>query len=273
MFKPRMCRCPLDFEQAACDWMYYWGFKDASLTNAGPDDGIDVVSSGAIAQVKSWMTPIGIADVQRLKGAAHNGRDALFFSLMAYTEAARRFADDANIMLFRFSGYDGSIEPANSHAANFLSKFASLLQAVAESSRSIPVVPSSGNVSLSSLSSRVVTEISNVVNGAFQEAAKLDGFAIIEVLDSGNRYVQFSAPDQFETVGRGFVDSENPITLEQMDRLRAIGWPSSEAEDGNFVWTLSELPLLPGLVAIAVRTLVEVHGVTLPQCLRVTVDE
>lgn len=268
-FEPRMCRSPRDWEQAACDWMISWGFEDASLTDVGPDDGIDVTAGGAIAQVKSWMTPIGIADVQRLKGAAHDGREALFFSLMEYTEAARRFAEEASVRLFRFSGYDGSVEAANAGAVSLIRE---------------------ANAS-SAVESVVVSELT--------KAAGLPGFVIIEVRDSGNRYVQCAPPIRLESVGRTFIDEDNPLTPQQLSRLVAIGWPPEEEDESNFVYPLPlslesvDWPsvldphtqehadyfglLAPGssylgmLASVMVRTLVEVHGAESPEQLIVHV--
>lgn len=255
-FKPRMCRSPRDFEEAARDWMLHWGLADARLTKAGPDDGIDIAAKGALAQVKSWMTPIGISEVQRLKGAAYDGQETFFFSLMAYTEAARRFADGARVNLFRFRGYDGSIEPVNTSAAAFLRKVDSVAKSA---SGSIPW-------------GQDPRTILDIVTEALRTATEVDGYAIFAIRDSGNRFVQYGAPERLESVGRGYLDDVNPLSAQQLDRLAAIGWPKLEdMECGNFVYLSSEPQDLPALIAIAERTLVEVHGASRADEIDVTV--
>jgi hypothetical protein len=96
--------------------MRHRGFVDACRTADGPDLGLDVVASRAVAQVKAHMVPVGSPDVQRLRGAAHRGEIAIFFSLTDYTPAAYAFAEAAGVALFRFAGYDGAVEPCNQRA-------------------------------------------------------------------------------------------------------------------------------------------------------------
>lgn len=116
----RFCRSPEDFEQAAMDWMRVWGFSRVRRTPPGPDGGIDVESDEAVAQVKAYMVPVGLADVQRLRGTTYDGRIPIFFSLTGYTDAARTFANKADVALIRFSGYTGEIEPVNDAAQRLL---------------------------------------------------------------------------------------------------------------------------------------------------------
>src|SRR5262245_12525212 len=71
----------LDAERIAVLWLQRFGHPDARLTRRGPDDGIDVWSKGAVAQVKHRTDKrVGIADVQRLAGAASAGQRRYFFS-------------------------------------------------------------------------------------------------------------------------------------------------------------------------------------------------
>ena len=116
-FKKRFCRTPRDFELAAADWLRAWGYTNVSCTPVGPDGGSDVIADKAAAQVKAWMTPIGRPEIQQLRGFAHRRRDALFFSLNDYTAAAYAFANEARVALFRFKGYDGTVEPVNDAAS------------------------------------------------------------------------------------------------------------------------------------------------------------
>lgn len=89
-------------EHAAARFMRAIGFRDAALTNPGADRGLDVVASGAAAQVKALATPVGRPDVQRLRGASFNVPTVLFFSLNGYTPAAIEYADQVRIALFTF---------------------------------------------------------------------------------------------------------------------------------------------------------------------------
>ncbi|MEU4243093.1 restriction endonuclease [Actinoplanes sp. NPDC026619] len=82
-------RSERDAENTAGRWLHRLGYSDAALTAAGHDNGIDVISAGAVAQVKRWRTtPVGIREVQRLAGAAEPGQTCLFFASYGYTAAA-----------------------------------------------------------------------------------------------------------------------------------------------------------------------------------------
>jgi hypothetical protein len=89
-------------EELAAAHMRQMGFTDARRTPAGADRGIDVVSEGAVAQVKFLTAPVGAPDVQRFRGAAHLRETALFYSSSGYTKAARDVADELGIGLFQF---------------------------------------------------------------------------------------------------------------------------------------------------------------------------
>lgn len=112
-----LIRSPQDAEDAAAEWMRYWGFEDAETTERGADGGVDVRSSQAIAQVKAHMVPIGRPDLQRLHGiAVTEHKMPLFFSLMHYTPQASEWADGVGMPLFRFN-HAGEIEPVNEAAS------------------------------------------------------------------------------------------------------------------------------------------------------------
>jgi hypothetical protein len=113
---PTAIRTPRDAEENAAKWMRYWGFDDAEVTRAGADEGIDVDSSGAIAQVKAYMVPVGRPDLQNLAGvAAVEQKRALFFALSGFTEQAREWAERAGMALFTFDLL-GDPEPMNAAA-------------------------------------------------------------------------------------------------------------------------------------------------------------
>ena len=89
-----------DAEHLAAEHMRSIGFVDARTTRAGADGGIDVSASDAVAQVKFHAMPVGAPDVQRLRGAAHDVENVLFYSAAGYTPAAVAYADRARVALF-----------------------------------------------------------------------------------------------------------------------------------------------------------------------------
>jgi hypothetical protein len=104
-----------DAEEIAASWLRRFGNSDARVTRKGKDDGIDVYSVGAIAQVKWWKTKnVGIVDVQRLVGAAAPGQSCHFFAAKGYTKEARRWAasSDRTISLFLLHA-DGNVTAVN----------------------------------------------------------------------------------------------------------------------------------------------------------------
>lgn len=98
-----LIRSERDAENTAGRWLHRLGYTDAVLTAVGHDNGIDVISAGAVAQVKRWRTKlVGIRDVQRLAGAAEPGQTCLFFASYGYTAAAKAWAErsDQRVALF-----------------------------------------------------------------------------------------------------------------------------------------------------------------------------
>jgi hypothetical protein len=89
-------------EELAEGHMHHLGFVDARRTPAGTDGGFDVVSGHAVAQVKHHSATVGAPDIQRLRGAAHDGRAALFYSSSGYSTSAVAYADRAGVALFTF---------------------------------------------------------------------------------------------------------------------------------------------------------------------------
>jgi hypothetical protein len=74
-----------------------------------------------VAQVKAQLTPVGRPELQALYGVARSeGRRPLFFSLMSYTTAARAWADEVGMALFRFD-HAGAVEAVNPAAEALLS--------------------------------------------------------------------------------------------------------------------------------------------------------
>lgn len=105
--------------EALAAWhMRKLGFDDAKMTPSGPDGGLDVRATDAVAQVKHYATPIGGPAIQQLRGAAHGQGAALFYSLSGYTKAAVEYANSAAVALFTYDE-SGVVQPFN-HAAQIL---------------------------------------------------------------------------------------------------------------------------------------------------------
>jgi hypothetical protein len=100
--------------------MRYWGWEDATATPQGADEGIDVMATHAVAQVKAHMTPVGRPDIQNLFGISSAEQKAgLFFSLSGYTSEATAWAEKAGVGLFRFD-LQGEPQPENEHAQTMI---------------------------------------------------------------------------------------------------------------------------------------------------------
>ena len=113
---PALIRTPHDAEECAAEWMRVLGYADATATPVGADQGIDVMSSTAIAQVKTETVPVGRPALQNLAGvAAAEGKGALFFSLSGFRATALEWADRVSMALFEFD-YQGTPRPCNEHA-------------------------------------------------------------------------------------------------------------------------------------------------------------
>lgn len=97
-------------EVAAAEWMRAHGCHGAKVTSGGPDGGIDVHSSRAVAQVKHQFGKVGRPAIQRLFAVAiAEGKVGLFFSTSGYTQAAQEWADKHGVGLFLL----GPVRPVN----------------------------------------------------------------------------------------------------------------------------------------------------------------
>lgn len=112
----------MDAQVVAQEWMRYFGYIDARVGPDGPDGGVDVDSSVAVAQVKAEMRPTGRPVVQHIFGvAAHEGKSALVFSLAGYTDDAVDWATEAGVALFRFD-LSGEPEPVTGAAKDMFAR-------------------------------------------------------------------------------------------------------------------------------------------------------
>lgn len=105
----------------ARDWMRFLGFADAQLTAGGPDGGLDVTSTGAVAQVKFKANQVGTPDLQRLFGARGSAthRRMLFFTGTSYSVKALAYAAEHSIGLFIYD-LAGGLTAANPAATALL---------------------------------------------------------------------------------------------------------------------------------------------------------
>jgi hypothetical protein len=102
-------------EKIARDFMRQIGFSDARLTPPGPDGGIDVVSSEAVAQVKWHVSQIGSPELQALFGIASLHNKAALFFAQKYSSEALRWGTKSKMALFKMKP-SGEIEPVSSEA-------------------------------------------------------------------------------------------------------------------------------------------------------------
>jgi len=108
-----LIRSPEDAELAAAAALRWLGHRSCSVTPPGPDGGIDVSATDAVAQVKTEMSPTGRPVLQSIHGAAQVERKTAYcFSLAGYTDGAIEWAHRAGIRLFRFD-MQGQAEPVN----------------------------------------------------------------------------------------------------------------------------------------------------------------
>lgn len=284
--KPRLLRSPADFEEAAADWMRLWGYHSVRRTAAGRDGGIDVESVEAVAQVKAWMVPVGSPEIQQLKGTAHDGRFALFFSLTDYTVAAVRFADQAAVALFRFSGYNGEIEAVNVCARELLVERSGIPDRPVESVWDHPLCKLiEGNLTQLIGNPGFFVILTSQRTGRFVQAySDDDGGLSIESVGDAFLWPPLSASEISRLEERGLptnpVDDKHRILYperlspQQISGLEELGWPPSAEGDNYRIQYPGRLsPQQLGEIAeILARTLIDVHGAETPEDVEVTID-
>lgn len=101
--------------------MRHWGFTDAAVTASGPDGGIDVEASGAVAQVKFQAHVVGAPAVQQLYGARglRTDRQLLFFTGTSYSTQAAAYAEHVGMALFTYD-LTGKPTPVNGAAERII---------------------------------------------------------------------------------------------------------------------------------------------------------
>lgn len=112
---------PLEFEHLCAEWMSFLGFTGVSVSKASGDGGVDVFANGAIAQVKFYNVPIGVAPIRELVGASLDYHaKPVFFCSMAYTQAAIDFAERNSVALFTVDIFESTLRASSSEASNLL---------------------------------------------------------------------------------------------------------------------------------------------------------
>ncbi|WP_446210355.1 restriction endonuclease [Micromonospora sp. IBSANI012] len=92
------------------------GYPDARCTRGGADSGVDVLATGAVAQVKHWAQPVGQPPLRDLFGVGQAAAaKPFFYSLSGYTPQALEWANATNMALFAYSA-DGRVLAQNSAA-------------------------------------------------------------------------------------------------------------------------------------------------------------
>lgn len=117
-------------EQIAAHAMRQMGFSDAVETPVGPDGGIDVQATGAIAQVKWRSAQTGRQDIQALVGARglEHHLELLFFSASGFSAKAVAYATLMGVALFTFD-VRGNLTPVGPAAVNALGHHAEAVPA------------------------------------------------------------------------------------------------------------------------------------------------
>jgi len=105
-------------EELACNWMKCLGFGDAEVTPMGRDEGIDIVSSSAVAQVKAFTdNNVGAPMLQQFVGASYTLRKhhKVYFAWGDYSQSAISYAEKTGLALFTLV-QNKNIKPITSKA-------------------------------------------------------------------------------------------------------------------------------------------------------------
>lgn len=128
-------------ETNAAEWMRYWGYGNARVTPPGPDDGLDVVAFGAVAQVKYLAAAIGRQPLQQLVGAEGvTGRHMFFFTGSSYSRHALEYAERMGIALFVYDLH-GRMTPMSTAAEQVVANANPQNRARTEQSPAAPAEP------------------------------------------------------------------------------------------------------------------------------------
>jgi hypothetical protein len=113
-----------DAESFAVKYMRWLGFADARKTRAGSDEGKDVESSKAVAQVKDMGTGVSRPMLQQLFGVAAAEEKLPVFFARSYAKTAKEWGQKHGMALFQFS-IRGDVKAVSTKAEQILKKKAS----------------------------------------------------------------------------------------------------------------------------------------------------
>jgi hypothetical protein len=110
-----------DAENFAVKYMRWLGFADAKKTRAGSDEGKDVESSRAVAQVKDMGTGVSRPMLQQLFGVAAAEKKTPVFFARSYAKTAKEWGQQHGMALFQFS-IRGDVKAVSTKAEQILKK-------------------------------------------------------------------------------------------------------------------------------------------------------
>jgi hypothetical protein len=110
-----------DAENFAVKYMRWLGFADARKTRAGSDEGKDVESSRAVAQVKDMGTGVSRPMLQQLFGVAAAEKKIPVFFARSYAKTAKEWGQKHGMALFQFS-IRGDVKAVSTKAEQILKK-------------------------------------------------------------------------------------------------------------------------------------------------------
>ena len=110
-----------DAENFAVKYMRWLGFTDARKTRAGSDEGKDVESSKAVAQVKDMGTGVSRPMLQQLFGVAAAEKKIPVFFARSYAKTAKEWGQKHGMALFQFS-IRGDVKAVSTKAEQILKK-------------------------------------------------------------------------------------------------------------------------------------------------------
>jgi hypothetical protein len=103
-----------DFEHYCRDWLSYLGGRNALVSGATQDGGVDIISDGHVAQVKLYNGAVPVSQIRDLLGTSVDfGKKPIFFASMAFSKGSIEFADRNNIPLIVVDSYNGVLRGAN----------------------------------------------------------------------------------------------------------------------------------------------------------------
>lgn len=110
-----------DAENFAVKYMRWLGYADAWKTRAGSDEGKDVDSSKAVAQVKDMGTGVSRPMLQQLFGVAAAEKKIPVFFARSYAKTAKEWGQKHGMALFQFS-IRGDVKAVSTTAEQILKK-------------------------------------------------------------------------------------------------------------------------------------------------------